>query len=273
MEDYEKTLIPVIEALYGSFTALEKTVADFFIHNTKKMDFSSKNISKLLFVSEATLSRFAKKCGFRGYREFIFQYELNMAENRPATNDFTKQVLNCYQDLLNKSYALLDERQMLRVIDAISERKRMYIYGCGSSGLAALEMKLRFMRLGVNVEAITDTHIMKMNSVLLDQDCVVIGISVSGKTEDVIRSLRSANQRGAFTVLLTSSKEKKFYEFCDEIILLAVREHLENGKAISPQFPILVMIDILYIHFLQADRTRREALHEYTMDALENENY
>ena len=139
--------------------------------------------------------------------------------------------------------------------------------------MAGLEMKLRFMRLGVNVEAITDTHIMKMNSVLLDQDCVVIGISVSGKTEDVIRSLRSANQRGAFTVLLTSSKEKKFYEFCDEIILLAVREHLENGKAISPQFPILVMIDILYIHFLQADRTRREALHEYTMDALENENY
>ena len=32
MEDYEKTLIPVIESLYGSFTALEKKAADFFIH-------------------------------------------------------------------------------------------------------------------------------------------------------------------------------------------------------------------------------------------------
>ena len=85
--------------------------------------------------------------------------------------------------------------------------------------------------------------------------------------------MRTVPKKFVSNCFLTSSKEKKFYEFCDEIILLAVREHLENGKAISPQFPILVMIDILYIHFLQADRTRREALHEYTLDALENENY
>ena len=79
MEDYEKTLIPVIESLYGSFTALEKKAADFFIHNTERMDFSAKHIAGLLYVSEATLSRFAKKCGFKGCREFIFQYEQNMA--------------------------------------------------------------------------------------------------------------------------------------------------------------------------------------------------
>lgn len=42
-------------------------------------------------------------------------------------------------------------------------------------------MKLRFMRIGVNIEAITDEHIMKMNSVLLDGECGVIGISISGK--------------------------------------------------------------------------------------------
>ncbi|MFR0957923.1 MAG: hypothetical protein ACLSFA_20120 [Roseburia inulinivorans] len=36
------------------------------------MDFSSKNISKRLYVSEAALSRFSKKCGYKGYRELIF---------------------------------------------------------------------------------------------------------------------------------------------------------------------------------------------------------
>ena len=63
-------------------------------------------------------------------------------------------------------------------------------------------MKLRFMRIGVNIEAITDEHIMKMNSVLLDGECGVIGISISGKTETVIDSLKAAKKCGAAVVLI-----------------------------------------------------------------------
>ena len=77
----------------------------------------------------------------------------------------------------------------------LSKKKRIYVYGKGSSGLAAMEMKFRFMRIGANIEAITDEHIMKMNSVLLDGDCAVIGISVSGKTEAVLESMKIAKMR------------------------------------------------------------------------------
>ena len=31
MEEYEKNIIPHIEAIYETFTSLEKTIADFFI--------------------------------------------------------------------------------------------------------------------------------------------------------------------------------------------------------------------------------------------------
>ena len=75
MEHYARSIIPVIEYNYENFTALERTIADFFIQNKKKRDFSAKAVSERLYVSEASLSRFAKKCGFRGYREFIYQYE------------------------------------------------------------------------------------------------------------------------------------------------------------------------------------------------------
>ena len=71
MEQYEKNIIPHIESIYNSFTPLEKTIADFFINNTEKIDLSSKSVSSRLYVSEASLSRFAKKCGYKGYREFV----------------------------------------------------------------------------------------------------------------------------------------------------------------------------------------------------------
>lgn len=81
MEQYEKNIIPQIESIYNSFTPLEKTIADFFISNTEKIDLSSKSVSSRLYVSEASLSRFAKKCGYKGYREFLFCYEQGTVRN------------------------------------------------------------------------------------------------------------------------------------------------------------------------------------------------
>lgn len=269
MKEYQKSIIPHVEALYDSFTPSEKTIADFFIHNTEEVDVSSKNLSKKLFVSEASISRFAKKCGFDGYREFIFVYKQSFEKSTPnITNSYTKQVLNTYEELLNKSYTLIDEKQIQRVVDMISNKKRIYIYGRGSSGLVAQEVKLRLMRLGVNVEAISDSHIMKMNSVLMDNECLVIGISISGNTKEVINSLKEAHQRGSSIVLITSKQDEEMDKYCDEILYVAVKEHLENGKAISPQFPVLVIVDIFYAHFLQSDRLRKEELHSNTLHAL-----
>ena len=69
MEYYVKSVVPIIESNYDNFTTVEKNIADFFIQNRKKVDFSAKAVAENLFVSEASLSRFAKKCGYRGYRE------------------------------------------------------------------------------------------------------------------------------------------------------------------------------------------------------------
>lgn len=267
----QKSIIPYIESVYHQFTPMEKNIADFFIHNSKKTDLSAKSISQRLFVSEASLSRFAQKCGYRGYREFLFYYKEGFIEAESLTESETKHVLNTYQELLNKSYTLIDESQIERIVKLFAEKKRVYVYGKGSSGLAGEEMRLRFMRIGVNMESITDSHIMRMHSVLVSDDCVVAGISISGRTPEVIDSLRSAKEQGATVVLFTSRKERKFEDFCDEIVLFAVKDHLESGKAISPQFPILVMVDILYSRCLQSDKFYREALHDYTLNALQKE--
>ena len=269
-----KDIIPHIESVYNSFTPLEKTIADYFIHNKDRSDLSSKSVAARLYVSEASLSRFAKKCGYHGYREFLFYYEQE-SEREEEGPDFksmvqrgeTEQVLTMYQELLYKSCSLLDEPQMERLTRLITGKKRIYVYGKGSSGVVANEMQIRFMRIGVNIEAITDLHIMKMNFVLLDPECLVIGVSISGRSE-ITDALKAAKGQGASTVLITTHKEKSYGEFCDEVLLCAVQKNLSNGTAISPQFPILVMVDILFSHIFATDKFRREALHDSTLKAL-----
>ena len=129
MRYYVKSIVPIVESKYSSFTNVEKNIADFFLNNQRKMDFSAQNVAREIFVSEASLSRFAKKCGFHGYREFIYQYEETFAEKSEFVANSTRMILNTYQELLNKTYSLMDEAQIGRVVKYLFEAER--VVGCG----------------------------------------------------------------------------------------------------------------------------------------------
>ena len=261
MQTYGSSVVPMIEANYEMFTVVEKTIADFFISNEKEMDFSSGRMAKMLHVSEASLSRFAKKMGYSGYREFIYNYQPSIAE-RPNVEEQTIHVLYSYEELLQKTYSLIREPQIKHVSQLIGEHTRIFLYGFGSSGLAAQEFQLRLLRLGMDAEAITELHQMVLNEARITNACLVIGISLSGATRELIDALDRAKARGAAVIYLTSSnaeREKRTYE---EIGLAPVKKTLEYGNVISPQFPILLILDLIYAQLLKEDRRSTEAQYD-----------
>lgn len=269
MEYYVKSVVPIIESNYNNFTMVEKNIADFFIHNHEKMDFSAKTVAAKLFVSEASLSRFAKKCGYRGYREFVYQYEETLVEKKESMTGNTRMVLNAYQKLLNKTYSLVDEEQIGRIGKYLNQAERVFVCGKGSSGLAASEMELRFMRIGVDIDSLQDSDRMRMQAVFQDKRCLVFGISISGETEGVRYLLREAHKRGAKTVMITAQNKDSYAEYCSEVLLLPSLRHLNHGNVISPQFPILVMLDLIYSYYVEQDKPKKESFHDNTLRALE----
>lgn len=271
MEYYVKSVVPIIESNYENFTAVEKGIADFFIRNQERVDFSAKAIGERLFVSEASLSRFAKKCGYRGYREFIYQYEEIFIEKNGSIAEQTRMVLNAYQELLNKTYSLMDEGQITRICRYMSKASRVLVCGKGSSGLAAREMELRFMRVGLDIDSVQDSDLMRMQAVFQRENCLAIGISISGDKEEVLYLLREAYRNKAKTVLITAKNREEYDEFCDEVVLIPSLEYLNHGSVISPQFPILVMLDLIYSYYLEQDKHMKTNLHGDTLKALKGE--
>lgn len=272
MEKLYKSVVPTIESVYDSLTNSEKTIADFFIQNNKEdIDLSASNVAELLHVSEASLTRFAKKCGFSGYREFIYAYSLNIATPPDTHTEITKNVLSDYEEILSKTFSLIDETQIERVIDYILSAKRVYFYGIGSSGLVAQEMKFRFMRLGLICDAFTESDMMRMNSSLLDEDSVVIALSISSSTPAVLNALEIAHTKNAKTILLTAKHKAELNAYCDEIVTIATRENLNYGNRISPQFPLLVLIDIIYAYFSRSDIKSRKEMFTSTLSAIDEE--
>lgn len=266
--NYLKSVIPIIEANYKNFTSVEKNIANFFRNNEEIMDFSAKSISNRLFVSEAALSRFAKKCGYRGYREFIYQYEQNLTERNLKIVGNAGSVLNIYQELLNKTYSLIDQKQIMRICEYMADASRVFVCGKGSSGLAAMEAESRFMRIGVDIDSITDSDIMRFQTVFQNSKSMVIGISVSGMTESILYPLQQAHEKKSKTVLITAHKNGRISSYCDEIVLIPSLKYLNYGNVISPQFPILIFLDIIYSYYVSMDKRRMQVLHTSTLRAL-----
>ena len=264
----KNNIVPQIESVYSNLTQLEQTIADYFISEPADEDLSAQAVCGRLFISEATLTRFSKKCGFKGYREFIFQYGLQTQRTDEPNDLQTRTVLDTYQELLDKSYVLLDEAQMQRVVKLFLQKKRVFVYGIGSSGCLATEMKIRFMRIGIQIYAVTDAHVLKMNSVMTDTDTLVVGLSLGGKTNETLSALEEAKKAGAPTALMTSRNDESLKECADEIMLVPVKENLDFGNAISPQFPVMIMVDILFSKILESDLYRRSAVHSYTLSKI-----
>lgn len=272
MENFHKSVIPVIESVYDSFTNAERTVANFFITNIDaEIDFSAQNVSQILHVSEASITRFSKKCGFAGYREFIYAYSVHISQPPDSHTQLTRNVLSDYEEILNKTYSLIDENQIQRIVEHILKAKRVYFYGIGSSGLVAEEMKSRFMRLGLFCDAFTDADLMRINSSLLTEEAVVIALTISSETPAILNSLELAHKKKAKTVVLTAKNKVHLTKYCDEVLLLATRENLNFGNRISPQFPMLVIIDILYAYLLKTDSDLRKEIFTSTLSALDDD--
>lgn len=266
-KEYE-SILTFIESKYEELTEVERLIAKYFYNIDYDNDISSKTVASKLFISEAALTRFAKKLGFSGYREFSYQFKESKEKNFNKPGLLKVPVLDTYQEILSKSYYLFDDRKFDKVVKEILERKRLFIYGIGSSGLLAEEFAQRIQRIGIDAEAIRDSHQLLLNHARVSDQSVAMGISYSGRTKEVINALQYAKNKGAYTIILSSIDTEDFNKNFDQVLPMALKKNLELSNIISPQFPGLILLDILYMKILENKKETLEIFNKTTSDLL-----
>ena len=259
----KQDIATIIDLHFEELTELEQEIARYFLQpETIQDDLSSQQVTQKLHISQAALTRFAKKCGFTGYREFIFQYQHQASKQDTHSHKhspLTKRVLRSYSIMREQTQDLIDEEQLERVAQLIEDAERVYFFGTGSSGLIAREMKLRFMRLGVVCEALTDQDGFAWTTSIMDENCLVLGFSLSGTTQSVLDSLLDAKEMGAKTILFTSAPNKNSQAYT-ETVLVASHSQSSYIQRISAQLPMLILIDLIYAYFLEINRESKEKI-------------
>lgn len=258
----DQDLRMIIASHETELTDMERDIARYFLSSeARQHSLSSSRVTKLLHVSKAALTRFSQKCGFTGYREFVYHFneEAKEQQHEEEHDELTLSVLQRYHHVSNVTENFVKDPQLEHVADLIDQADRVYYFGIGSSSLVAREMKVRLMRLGVAGEVVTDQDGFTWTTSILDSSCLVLGFSLSGKTNAITDSLVKAKENGAKTVLVTANPACVHHDFT-EVVPAAPLPSNTYIDRISAVLPLLIVVDLIYTHFLSKNRDEKETV-------------
>lgn len=162
------------------------------------------------------------------------------------------KILDTYKELLKDAYGSIDNEQMIRIANLISNYEKVHVFGIENASLITREFRVNFMKLGVNIQYSTDEDMMGISETLMDEDTLAIGFSMSvgDQADPGMEALIAAKNRGAKTIMITSNANTSLCEFCDELVRIPIKRNREIGHSICPKIPMLMMVEILFVHCL-----------------------
>ena len=244
-----------IKTQYDSFSKAEKKVASFLLKSPSDvLPLYITELAKACGTSEATIVRFSKRLGFEGYQQLklaiakeskYHQVNESILYDDSAIDIFQKVCEDIYCSL-EKTKKVIDGNSLERCCSAILASNNILVCGLGNSASVALDASHKMFRLGLNAHAYTDNHMQAIAASHTDENSVIIGISHSGHSRDIIQALEVARQNGATTVAITSFEKSPIDKVSDIILRTVSDETNYRILGLSSRIAQLAIIDAIY---------------------------
>lgn len=226
-------------------------------------------------TSAASVTRFCRMIGYSGYSPLrvgvaedvgrgdardAWISDIGRSFNPHDPPDSIRRTLLGNQVLsLQTTAGLLDMDVAVRVAKAINTRRHIDVYGVGGSALTALEIEARLYRIGINVHTWAEVHDGLTSAAILDEDCVAIGVSNTGRTNETIEMLSAAKGAGAYTVAVTGNPDSPLARIADDTLIAASPDGYLQPADLTARQCQLFVVDLLYLLVAQLnfERTTR----------------
>ena len=262
-----------IKSQLTSLKPAERRVADYILDNINEViHLSITKMAENVGVSEATVVKFCQHIGYSGYQELKIilaqagekehgEHIYGEIEANDNINIIIKKIFQIYNQSLNNTKELLQNTDVKTSIEMILKARRLYFFGFGASGIVAEDADLKFKRINYISEALTDNHKQKTAGALLTKEDVVIAISDSGRTKELIESLKIVKDAMAKIIAITSNLGSPITKLADITLLTSSQETPFRGSALASRMAQLAVIDVLFLGVATAE-------YDKTLEAL-----
>lgn len=208
-------------------------------------------------VSQPTVIRFCRSLGYKGLPEFKLALSASIGhEGMPyvhAELNADDDMANVTEKVLgNTAASILGARRYLKETDLenaiamLTHARRIEFYGVGNSGIVAQDAQHKFFRFGISTVAYVDTHIQLMAASVLSNQDVLVVISNSGSSIEVLDAVSIAKENGAQVIAVTRA-DSPLAQLADCVLSVAAQEDSELYTPMVSRLLQLVVIDILAI--------------------------
>lgn len=246
-----------LRGLYPSLKAALRKVADLVLAQPEMAIYASVNeVAAAAGVSEATVMRLCRVLGFRGFQDFKIALAREMVSplqrlheevaegDDPAT--IVRKVFQANIAALQDTLAVLDMEALAQAARLMLAARTVLLIGVGTSGPIVQDAANKFFRLGLNVKAVTDAHLMMMAAALLTDRDVALAVSHSGSTRDPVETARVAKEAGAKVICITNNSLSPLTKVADLVLVTASRETRFRQEAMASRLSQTSIIDSLY---------------------------
>lgn len=246
-----------IKAARDTLRKSEQKVADVVLADPDaSVQSSIQAIATRAAVSEPTVIRFCRALDCVGFQQFKLKLAQDLARRGTffyqdvTVNDSSKELAD---KLLDGAIASLvqirnqiNEQALDEAIALYEACSRVELYGSGGSAVVAEDAQLKFFRLGKPAIAYSDPHIQAASAALLDKNALVIAISHSGRSSDILKTVEIAREAQAKVICVTATRSP--LALCGDVTLTVdVNEDSDIFSPVKSRLGQMVVLDVLAV--------------------------
>ncbi|WP_018719476.1 SIS domain-containing protein [Arhodomonas aquaeolei] len=205
-------------------------------------------------VSEPTVVRFCRALGHSGFQQFRLALARDAAggdacmisgiERDDDIASLTAKVMDRSVATLLQARRSLDTARIEAAVALLAGASRIELYGQGASGVVAADAQHKLFRLGIPVVAYTDPHVHGMAAAIVPADAVVVAISHTGRSRDIVESVARARGNGAAVIGVTAA-DSPLAAQCSVVLGAEADEDTDLYTPMMSRLVHLAILDVL----------------------------
>ncbi|UOQ84116.1 MurR/RpiR family transcriptional regulator [Gracilibacillus salinarum] len=279
MKNKRQTCLDQVRRNYPKFSVTERKIADYILRNPNQIIHSSINqLAEDLHVADSTVFRFCKRIGYKGYQAMKIALASEVVSSLQDIHEKVDQgdsvetvaskVFRSNMNALEETLQIIDEEEVQKAVKSLTNARFVHFFGTGGSNVVAFDAYHKFVRTGIAVQAVSDTHMQLMAASQLEEgDCAIL-ISHSGSSKDIIHILNVLKEKNVTTIAITNFAKSTLSAAADIALYTSSGETDFRAEAFSSRIAQLSLLDLLYVNVLmekgeagqEAIRNMREAM-------------
>ena len=255
----QQSVMDTINIRYDSFFEQEKKIANYIMqHHKAVVNMTIGELAEASGASVATVSRFCRKRDVAGFHHLKISLAKEIVEGdkeAAVSNDISrKEIGQSLQNILankveelEQTVSLINEKELNEVLDHIQNAVTVQLVAVGNTIPVALDGAFKLNEIGIRAAAGTIWETQLAFSLTLKPGDVMIAISNSGESRQVVKMVREAKRNGVTAVGITNNPRSAIGSSVDYHIQSATREKLFLNEFCFSRVSAMTVMEILYL--------------------------